>query len=278
MRVDREHVIGLLGQDEFSISLRMQGNTPGDHGEVMRLNGSFIVSVDRNNELYVRTFSEDGSQTRLTTNGANLGDGAFHNIEIGYNNGTLSIEVDGENLASAAMPSPLRGADGHDLVFGNPWNNDNFENTITAFDITVNASDFSQRQPDDPVTEVLPVIEDPQPEEPDSAPVDEVHVPSPGGTGILQSEQIEFLTHVGGAPDVPASVLTPRFDLESEGVTASGQNGITSLNTTVTGLEGESEAGFAPESNAPTNRSRSQEDQDTFESTMMYNTGDNPFG
>ena len=144
LQIDREHVDGIIGQNEFAISMTLQGNRLQDSGEIMRLHGSFILQVDRNGELYLRTFTEDGEQTQLTTDNANINDGATHNIDINFMDGVLSINVDGETRASTTMDTPLRGADGHNLVFGNPWNADNFESTITAIDITVNANDFSE--------------------------------------------------------------------------------------------------------------------------------------
>lgn len=142
LRVDREHVVDIVGQDEFTISLTLQANTLQDSGEVMRLNGSFVLGADRNGEVYLRAFNEDGGQTRLTTRDANINDGGVHDIQINYMDGVVSIDVNGETLASTEMDTPLRGANGHDLVFGSPWGGNNFESTVTAFDITVNASDF----------------------------------------------------------------------------------------------------------------------------------------
>src|SRR5690606_20903504 len=101
---------------QFSLSMTLASDSTTSAGEVMRLHSSFIISTTKTGELFLRAFSEENEEIRLTTTGANLNDTAFHDIDISLNNGILAISVDGNTLASAAMATPLRDMGRHDLT------------------------------------------------------------------------------------------------------------------------------------------------------------------
>ncbi len=144
LSIDREDAAEILEQDEFLISLGVTAQTAGSAGELMRLHGSFVTSITQSGELLFEAMTQDGQRIRLTTEGANIADTATHDVTISLQDGFLTIDVDGIRVATTEMSSPLADQGNHDLVFGNPWGQDNFEGIISTLGITVNASDFAE--------------------------------------------------------------------------------------------------------------------------------------
>ena len=211
--IAREHVVDIIGQDELTISLTLQGGLSQDSGEIMRLHGSFILAVDSNGEVVLHTFTQDGARTQLITSNANINDGAEHNVEVQLQNGVLEINVDGATLASAEMTSTLSGLDGHDLVFGSPWGGDNFESVISNLDITVNASDFAEAD--------IPYVQPVQPEEPEVLSPAQATEETPPQLMILPQAERERAQQEGIPPlsEVPSAIMPDGVSLGGRGVT-----------------------------------------------------------
>ncbi|GIT93281.1 hypothetical protein JANAI61_37390 [Jannaschia sp. AI_61] len=140
---DREYLMALENQDEVAISMTLRAHTAASEGEVVRLHGSFIVSVTSKGEIQVRMFDTNDDQIKLTTVGADLSDMAEHDVKIELRDGMLSISVDDKILAETEMAGDLALSDSHDLTFGNPWNKQNFDGVLSSFDISVDGSDFA---------------------------------------------------------------------------------------------------------------------------------------
>jgi Ca2+-binding RTX toxin-like protein len=146
--VGRQHVVDIVRTDEVGIDLTLRADSIGAHGEVFRIHGSLVVSVTSAGELSVTATGHDGRGVTVTTQGANLGDMAAHDIAIRLVDGRLTVSVDGEPAVSAAVTLPLAWTGSHDLVFGNPWGRTNFNGDLTAFSIRTDMSDY----PDEPLT------------------------------------------------------------------------------------------------------------------------------
>ncbi len=151
--IARQHVIDVASSDEVGITLTLRADTIGAYGEVFRLHGSIVATVTAAGELAVAATGRDGRSVTVTTEGANLGDMAAHDIAIRLVNGQLTVVVDGEQAASAGISLPLAWRGTHDLVFGNPWGRTNFNGDLTAFSIRTDMSDY----PDEPLT--LPIAD-----------------------------------------------------------------------------------------------------------------------
>ena len=136
-RVGRPYVDEIVGADDFQVSFSVDDLTRA--GQLFRLQGSLTTGVDREGNLQVRAIGEDGPVT-LRSVGANLLDGKEHDVTLSYDDGRLSLEVDGRSVSRAM--EPLRGLNGQDLIFGDTANDARFRALLTAFDVTAGAEDF----------------------------------------------------------------------------------------------------------------------------------------
>ena len=142
--VAHAHVRDIQTADEFLIEMRLRADTIGTAGEVFRLHASFDASVNASGAFVFRIYDAAGKTTTLTAAGTSLSDGAAHDVQISYGDGIIRLSVDGNVLAEAAFTGPMQVAGPRDLTFGNPWNSPNFHGDVTAFGITVNASDYEK--------------------------------------------------------------------------------------------------------------------------------------
>jgi len=140
--IERSYVTPLLSKEEFRISMALQADNTESFGEVVRLHNSFIINVKEDGELWLRAFTEDGTQIHLVTSDANLSDTNAHDIDVKLDQGRLEIWIDGALNSSTAMSGTLGAAGRHDLVFGNQFAKENFSGQLTAFEIAVNESHF----------------------------------------------------------------------------------------------------------------------------------------
>ena len=118
------------------MTLQADAGRPNIIGEVMRLDGSFIVQVLHNGELMVRAFGEDVSITRLITDGANMVDGKPHAVTLRYADKSLEVLVDGDSVGQMQMSGSMATKPGADLQFGNPWGGRNFKGDIKEFTLS----------------------------------------------------------------------------------------------------------------------------------------------
>lgn len=142
-QVDRSYVERILDANEMSIDMTISADNAASMGEVVRLHGSFVVSVTSAGEVHLRANAEDGSVIRLTTQGANIKDTREHDVNISLKDGVLSLSVDGETPSSTEIQGKLANSGGHDLTFGNPWSGQNFEGAVSELFIDVDESQFT---------------------------------------------------------------------------------------------------------------------------------------
>ncbi len=150
--IDREYVAKMLHSDDVTIALTLDADQAGAAGEVARLHGSFIISVDATGTVLARAFSSLGQEVRLYSTGIKVNDTAAHDIELRLEGGRMQLWVDDRKTADAAFEGTFANAGSHDLAFGNAWGKTNFYGDLTAFEIIVDDGPGSQAFTDDPFT------------------------------------------------------------------------------------------------------------------------------
>ena len=136
-RIDSAHLAEMFDADGFEISMTLQADDgmPTGIGEVLRMNGSFIVQVMHTGDLVVRAFGEDGSITRIMARDAGLTDGDAHDVTLRYQDKVFHVLIDGAVAGQAEMTAALGSRPGETLKFGNPWGANNFRGAVTEFEL-----------------------------------------------------------------------------------------------------------------------------------------------
>lgn len=142
LTISRDHLRDIVGPDDVQIDFSIKADSATSAGEVFQMPNSFIVYVTSAGELELRAFDPSGNEDKATTSGAHLNDQSSHDISIHLLNGQIAIIVDGVELASMSAPDGFGYTASHDLYFGNPWGGENFQGTLSAFEVTANADDF----------------------------------------------------------------------------------------------------------------------------------------
>ena len=159
--------------DSFEISMTLAADKAGNQGEVFRMNGSFIATVDKSGAMSFRLWSTEASDVRLVSTGVAINDGAAHDIVLRAAEGRAQLLIDGALVAEVALPGALRGNGSSNFGFGN-GSSSNFEGVLSAFEIIANSEDYgsvwSGMSAPEPMPEPVPV---PEPE-PEPAPEPEV--------------------------------------------------------------------------------------------------------
>lgn len=134
--VSRSWLDGLRGSDELDLGFTIEGSGTG---EIFRMHGSFITSVNDTGELEVLLFNRDHITTKLTTSGLAVNDAEVRDISITVAEGLAALMVDGQAVDVAAFEGTFPTAGSWDLVFGNPWGKQNFDGKLSAFDVSAGA-------------------------------------------------------------------------------------------------------------------------------------------
>ena len=97
--LERDAFRPIFEAGDFELGLRLAGNAGGGSGEVLRLVGALKVSVDTAGELVLNLTDTTGAVQKLTTKGAGLKDGAWHDIlvDVDAAGGTVALSVDGSD-------------------------------------------------------------------------------------------------------------------------------------------------------------------------------------
>jgi hypothetical protein len=137
--VAHEYINDLFASDEFRISMTLDADVARAQGEIFRIHGSIITSVNSRGELVLRLFSDNGSSATLTSTGIRVNDMAAHDIDIVLEDGTASLLIDGHLRAQQSFAGHLREYGERSLAFGNPWGQQNFHADLTAFEMSLEA-------------------------------------------------------------------------------------------------------------------------------------------
>ncbi len=124
------------GATDMTLTARLQTEAGG---HLANIHKSFEIRIDNKGEL-VATIAG----TRLTTTGANLTDGAWHDIAVQYDSaaGVFALQVDGATLAQTTVTEPLP-ATTENFKIGQPWSRgDGFAGRIERFEIDVDTGRF----------------------------------------------------------------------------------------------------------------------------------------
>lgn len=183
--IGKEHLSRLFGAESFDMSMTLRADTLGSIGEVARVHGNFLLSIDPRGEVSFHLDTDTQSKA-LTTNGVTVNDGADHDIRIAFDGETssLMIYVDGRMAAATEIEGKMRGDYPRNLDFGNPWGKQNFDGTLTAFDLEVGNQDFPEYKGD---LAAIPVDAEPI-NEPAIDDVDEGDAAEPKGPDTDPSE------------------------------------------------------------------------------------------
>ena len=102
-----------------------------------------MLSVKNRGEVEVKLWTDEGF-AKLTTVGTTVNDGQEHDIRIAFDSETsrLEIHVDETLAAARDIEGKMRGDFPRNLDFGNPWGKDNFDSTLTAFDLDIGNQDY----------------------------------------------------------------------------------------------------------------------------------------
>lgn len=137
------HVVDIMRAPEFSIEFRINADSTTSYGEIFRLHGTLLTSVNANGELVVQANNDTGTAVTLVSSGLKITDLKSHDVDIRLQDGTLQLWLDGKLASQAAFAGTLQDYTYYDLNFGNPWGGKNFDGNLTAFDISVGKNDFA---------------------------------------------------------------------------------------------------------------------------------------
>lgn len=137
--LERDAFRQIFEAGDFEIGMRLAGNAGGGSGEVLRLVGALRVSVDTAGELVLNLTDRAGAAVKLTTSGAGLKDGAWHDVlvDVDAAGGTVALSVDGRLLAQKALAAPMALAAGRDLELGR-----SYDGKLADFDLRADPGDF----------------------------------------------------------------------------------------------------------------------------------------
>jgi hypothetical protein len=131
--ISRDVLGGIRGSDALTIDFTLAGEGAGD---VMRMHMSFFSKVTPEGALVVQMYNDAGESFLVTTSGAQLNDGAAHDISIQLEDGALRVFIDGELSGATEFSGTLPETGNWDLVFGNPWNQGaDFNGSITELEV-----------------------------------------------------------------------------------------------------------------------------------------------
>lgn len=145
VELERWQVDRLFGAENFSIdfTLRNTGITGGT-GEVLRVHQVVEVHVDAKGEVIAKLMPGSDQEVRLQTEGANLTDGAWHDLTVQFDSdtGLFSILQGGVLIAEGATNlDEVPSAQHWGLAIGAPWGRA-FEGEISDLKIQVDLADL----------------------------------------------------------------------------------------------------------------------------------------
>jgi hypothetical protein len=135
--VERDFLAPMLNARDVTIALRLDADAAGNRGEVMRLQGSFVFSVESDGAAVLRAWSSEGEYVTLSAVDAKLNDTAPHDVEILLDGGKLQLWVDGILKSQTDFSGTFANTTTNKLAFGNATGAENFSGSLTAFEILV---------------------------------------------------------------------------------------------------------------------------------------------
>lgn len=147
--IDRDLLTPIFSQGNVSFSFRLDADRVGASGEVFRIHGALIVSVESDGSVKVRANSSSGEYVILRSTGTSVNDRASHQVEVRLKDGQLSLLVNGRAQDSSAFSGHYADTSRLDLTFGNAWHDSFFQGDLTAFSVNLH-NDAMNLDPADP--------------------------------------------------------------------------------------------------------------------------------
>lgn len=135
----------LFGTDNFSLDMTLRSTvSSANSGEIFRVHGSFMATVDSAGNLVFDMFDEGGNRITAVTSGVSMTDGTPHDISIVFDGdaNSLKILVDGQLRASEVVTGDLNDFP-RSLTIGNPWNEPNFQGQLSEFSISSSQPEYT---------------------------------------------------------------------------------------------------------------------------------------
>ena len=149
VQFERENASQIFNMDGFEVSfdIRLDGGA-GSAGRLFTFYTAWFLQVESSGELTLNFTNQDEQTYRVTSAGAGLTDGRWHDVRVVYNAdaGTASIIVNGEKLGEAPMSGVSQPIEFWDPGFGSYWTTgvsgliDNFE--ITSPNPSIRLADY----------------------------------------------------------------------------------------------------------------------------------------
>jgi PKD repeat protein len=144
--IARELIPGIFKADNFDLSLQIKADIgTNTWGEVFRLNGTFLGAVRNTGDFQFNVWTDIGTSVTLTSRGVNLLDGKAHDISVRYDAdlGVIRLVVDGTFTTEAPLSAKLPAMGVHGLTIGNQWGGQNFNGSLSNFDLNVERSGYA---------------------------------------------------------------------------------------------------------------------------------------
>ncbi len=132
--VARSQLQPLFATDDVTMRMVLEADRAGTTGEIARLQGSFVLSVNSKGELQLRAWSSDGTTATLVSTGTQVNRGAEHEVEVRLDGGSLALWVDGIKEAETAFAGSFADSGSQDLTFGSSKMRA-FEGDLAGFEI-----------------------------------------------------------------------------------------------------------------------------------------------
>jgi hypothetical protein len=139
----KSQIARLFGAESFDMSMTLRADTLGSTGLVAQAASNFMLSIVDRGEVSFRLWTDEG-HAKLTTTRITVNDGEDHDIRIAFDSAAsrLEIHVDGVLAAATEIEGAVRGDFPRALHFGHAWGKQNFDGTLTAFDLDVGNRDY----------------------------------------------------------------------------------------------------------------------------------------
>lgn len=114
----------IFNRDRFTLSFGLQRDSAtGGTGSLMRIHGSWSVSLTSKGEIEFSMTSQSGTTHKVTSAGAGVTDTAMHNIDITFDapQGKATIFVDGRSVGQGAISGSTRMMASWGFAVGNPF-------------------------------------------------------------------------------------------------------------------------------------------------------------
>ena len=159
VRIDRTEIQSILDNDTFQIDLGLSldpTETGAFGGEILRLDRAFLVSVTNKGEIEFRVKTTDGVWNTLTTNGADIEDGAHHDVSLRFDaQDLIQVLVDGTVLAETNISADLYTGTAAAMVIGGQYGATAFGGLVDSLDIDLAFHETPSSETFDAVVDML---------------------------------------------------------------------------------------------------------------------------